>query len=160
MPHMPSPPTEFLRELNRDIWEPFRAAYARMDADAYLALHSADLLRVEADEKWLGGLDDYAARVRPAFAQLAAKGAVMDIDFRFTERIAAGGNASERGVYRLAVTPPGEEPRLHFAEFRTVARKHEGTWRIVLDHDHSDHGSVGVQRYTAAHALDDLDPFT
>jgi uncharacterized protein (TIGR02246 family) len=151
------PSAELLRELNRDIWEPFRAAYARMDADAYLALHSADLLRVEADEKWLGNLDDYAARVRPAFTQLAAASTLMDIDFRFTERIAAGDNASERGIYCLSVTPPGAEPHRHFAEFHTVARKHDGTWRIIHDHDHSDSGSAG--NYAAAHALDDLAPF-
>jgi hypothetical protein len=96
------PSAELLRELNRDIWEPFRAAYARMDADAYLALHSADLLRVEADEKWLGSLDDYAARVRPAFTRLAATSTLMDIDFRFTERIAAGNYAAAQAVDDLA----------------------------------------------------------
>jgi len=150
---------ELLRELNRDIWEPFQVAYARGDADSYLALHGADLLRVEADEGWLGGLDDYAARVREAFARLAADRTALEIDFRFVERIAAGDRASERGVYRLAVTPPGAETHLHFAKFHTIARKRQGSWRIALDHDHSDNRTIGSDHYAAAHPLDDLDPF-
>jgi hypothetical protein len=59
---------------------------------------------------------DYAAWVRRAFAQLA-EGTLLDIDFRFTERFATGGNAIERGVYHLAVTPPRAEPRLQLAGF-------------------------------------------
>lgn len=150
---------ELLRELNRDIWEPFRAAYARGDAEAYLSLHADDLLRVEADENWLGGLDDYAGRVRPAFDRLAADQAALEIDFRFVERIASGDRASERGIYRLAVTMPGAEPQVHFAKFHTVARKQQGSWRIILDHDHSEQRTIGTDHYAAAHALDDLDPF-
>lgn len=85
-------------------------------------------------------LDEYAARVREAFGQLAANGTAMEIEFRFVERIASGEYASERGRYRLSVTPPGAETRLHFAEFHTIARKREGVWRIVMDHDHSHDG--------------------
>ncbi len=35
-----------LIELNRDVWEPFRAAYRAYDAESYLALHTPDLIRV------------------------------------------------------------------------------------------------------------------
>lgn len=79
-------------------------------------------------------LDDHAARVRRAFAQLATEGTLVDIGFRFTERIAAGGNAIERAVYRVAMTPPGAEPRLHFAEFPYHGRR---TRRHLADHPRS-----------------------
>lgn len=37
---------ELLAELNRDIYQPFRSAYGSYDSEAYLTLHTPDLIRV------------------------------------------------------------------------------------------------------------------
>ncbi|GAB3846122.1 DUF4440 domain-containing protein [Dactylosporangium cerinum] len=151
--------TELLRELNNELWRPFRAAYAARDAAAFLALHSPDLIRASGTDGTVFGLDRYAAQVEPWFAGMAARGDVLDITFRFTERIAAPDLASERGVYRIVVAPVGADRLTFHGRFHTFARKVGGSWRIAVDYDSTDAGAVSAATYEAAAALDDVERF-
>ena len=87
--------------MNTDIWRPYRRAYREGDAAAFLALHSPDLIRAGGPTKTIIGLPEYGTRTRQWFAELAERGDSVDIEFRFTERIADDALASERGIYRL-----------------------------------------------------------
>jgi ketosteroid isomerase-like protein len=143
---------ELLRELNSDLWRPFRAAYRARDAAAFLALHTPDLIRVNGTAGTVHGLSTYAARIEPRFAGLAARNDAVDIAFRFTERVADGDLASERGVYRLVIEPIGGDRLTYYGRFHTFARKVGGTWRIAVDY-------VTDATFEAAAALDDVDRF-
>lgn len=141
---------DLVEELNRDVWQPFRIAYAAGDADAFLALHAPDLIRAGGPAKEVLDLAAYDAQVREWFALVAAKGDRLAIDFRFTERLAAGGLASERGIYRITLTAADGQQRVLFGRFHTFARQVGGRWRIAVDYDSTDGGTVGPADYAAA----------
>jgi ketosteroid isomerase-like protein len=150
---------ELLRELNSDVWEPFRAAYAACDTDAFLALHTPDLIRASGTDGTVFGLSGYAAQVRPWFAGMAARGDRLDITFRFAERVAAQDLASERGVYRIVLEPVGADRVTFHGRFHTFTRKVGAAWRIAVDYDTNDAGVVTSATYEAAAAQDDIERF-
>jgi ketosteroid isomerase-like protein len=145
----------YLAELNRDIWLPFSQAYADRDLDAYLRLHTADLLRVDVDHKWLGGLAEYGELSRPIFAKLIDRDDAAEIRFRFFERLASADLASERGYFRLAITVTEPEPGelVFYGQFHTFARRVDGVWRLCVDYER---GSASEEDFDSARALDDL----
>lgn len=154
------PSTELLRELNRDLWQPFRAAYAARDAAAFFALHAPDLIRASGTDGKVYDLGAYEEQVAPWFAGMAARGDTLDITFRFTERVAAEDLASERGVYRIVIDPVGAERLVFHGRFHTFARKVGGQWRIAVDYDTTDAGAVTAATYEDAAAIDDVGRFT
>jgi ketosteroid isomerase-like protein len=145
-----------LGEINRDVWIPFRTAYARGDAEAFIALHLPDVIRVEGNGGWVGGFDEYAARLREWFRWVAVQEGSLDIRFRFLERYAGEDAASERGVYRLSLTYPDADERLWFGKFHTICRKVGGRWRIALDYDSDEGGTVNEATFDSASEPDEL----
>lgn len=122
-------------ELNEHIWHPFSRAYAERDADAFLALYSTDLIRAGGPAKEILDYPEFADGMREWFATLAERGSAVSIEFRFHERLVGDSVASERGVFRMTSTRPDGDSRVFYGRFHTFARKTEGRWRIVADHD-------------------------
>jgi len=145
-------------ELNRDIWEPFRQAYADRDLDAYLSLHTPDLVRVDVARNWIGGLVEYGEMSRPIFGKLVDRGDTADIRFRFSERLASADLASERGYYRMAIAVSEPEPHelVFVGQFHTIARLTDKGWRLSVDYET---GAATEEDYASAHALDDYATF-
>lgn len=150
---------ELLEELNRDIWRAFRSAYAAGDAQAFLALHTADLIRAGGPERSVIGLDEYTAQTSQWFAWLVERGAEASIDFRFVERIVSGELASERGIFRIEVVAPGEDQRVFYGRFHTFARKVHDRWRIAVDYDSDGDGAVTDEMFLAGARIDDVAAF-
>jgi ketosteroid isomerase-like protein len=148
-----------LRELNDDIWHEFRRAYAACDGAAYLALHTPDLIRAGGPAKEVLGRAAYEAQALPWMAEVAGRGDELAIDFRFLERLVGDELASERGVYQLTVRPAGKEQRTLYGKFHTFARKDGGRWRIAVDYDSNENGTVTAETYAAASAIDDVAAF-
>jgi ketosteroid isomerase-like protein len=144
-------------EINRDVWIPFRAAYAHGDAEAFIALHSPDVIRVEGNGGWIGGFEEYAGRLREWFQWVAVQEGELDIRFRFLERHASEEASSERGVYRLSLTYPDADERLWYGRFHTVCRKRGGAWRIVVDYDSDEAGTVTEEAFDSGRELDDFE---
>lgn len=44
-----------MRQLNNDIWHPFRLAYSKLDAPAFLAVHAPELIRAGGPAKQVFG---------------------------------------------------------------------------------------------------------
>lgn len=149
--------TGLLAELNRDLWHPFVAAYAAVDADAFMALNHTDVVHISGAGKQINGYAEYAGQMREFFAMVAARGDRIGIEFRFHERIASGDLASERGLFRLSVVPADGELRTRYGRFHTVARKADGRWRFGVDYD-TDEGADRAAFDDAA-AVDDLARF-
>jgi uncharacterized protein (TIGR02246 family) len=150
---------ELLGELNRDVWHAFRRTYAARDAAGFLALHLPDLVRAGGPARQVHGFEEYAAQTAEWFAGLAERGDGIDIDFRFVERIASAGLASERGVYRITAVPASGERRVFYGRFHTFARKVDGHWRIAVDYDSDDGGTVGAETFSAGAGIDDVAAF-
>jgi ketosteroid isomerase-like protein len=106
------------------------------------------------------GFDEYAAQTEQFMAMVAENGDTLAIDFRFVERIASGDLASERGVFRITATPTVGSPREFYGRFHTFARKLDGRWRIAVDYDSDEGGSVTEETFEAGAEIDDIGPFT
>ena len=148
-----------LRELNTDIWHAYRRAYNNGDAAAFIALHTPDVIRAGGPEKVVRGFREFVAVTEPWFAGLAERGSSADIDFRFTERLAGGGLASERGVYRLTARRADGDQRVFHGRFHTFARKVDGRWRIAMDYDSDEGGTVTGDMFDSAARIDDIVTF-
>ena len=148
-----------LTEINADVWLPFREAYRAGDHAGFLVFHHPDLVRVEVSTGWLGTLDDYAARVGRQFAHGAERGDRFDIDFRFEHRIATPDLAFEQGVYRVTITPTDGVALVVHGRFRCLVRRTAAGWRLAVDQDDDEGGTVDADAFDAARALDDLDAF-
>jgi ketosteroid isomerase-like protein len=147
---------DLLTEINRDVWIPFSTAYASCDAEAFIALHSPDVIRVEGNGGWVGGFEEYAGRLREWFQWVAVQEGGLDIRFRFLERHIGDDASSERGVYRLALTYPDTDERLWYGMFHTICRKHNGVWRIAMDYDSDEGGTVSEETFAGGRAMDEV----
>lgn len=143
-----------LDELNRDIWQPFRRTYGDRDLAGYLDLYDRDLIRAGGPAGEVYGYDHLAAETTGWFAKVAANGDRLDIDFRFTERIAADGLASERGYYQITATLADGGTRVRYGRFHTFARQRDGRWRLVVDYD-TDEPAVTAESFAAAAGIEE-----
>jgi ketosteroid isomerase-like protein len=143
-----------LEELNRDLWHPFVRSYAERDTDTFIGLYDPALIRASGAAGQIHGYTEYAEQMRAFFARVAERGDTLAIDFRFDERLASGEVASERGVFRLTVTPSSGPVRTMYGRFHTYARRVDGRWRFVADYD----TPVGADEatYQAGAGIDDV----
>lgn len=158
-PRAPGASAELLAEINRDIWTPFARAYAAGEVEDYLRLHRPDFVRGEGNRKRVSNLEEYSKDMRGFFAQQKERGARFTIAFRFTERLARGDMAHERGLFAFTLTPKEGAARTFYGKFHTLARKEGGTWRFALDYDSNEGGTIDEAAFNAARAQDDFAPF-
>jgi ketosteroid isomerase-like protein len=105
------------------------------------------------------GLTEYAAQTEQWFAELTERGDTIGIEFRFLERIVSVDVASERGVYRITAARAGGERRMMYGRFHTFARKTDGCWRIAVDYDSDEGGTVTEETFLAGAGIDDVAVF-
>lgn len=136
-----------LKEINRDIWTPFAEAYATSNAEKYLALHTPDFIRATGGQ-WseVKDLNGYGSSVRQDFAQKDRK---VEIAFTFFERVASESMATERGIYRYTLANSDGERQHFYGKFHVFLRKMGGTWKIAVDYDSNEDGSVGEADFAA-----------
>ncbi|MEV0676353.1 nuclear transport factor 2 family protein [Actinosynnema sp. NPDC050436] len=144
------------RELDHDVWEPFRSAYRHLDAAAFLAVHSPDLIRAGGPAKQVLGYSDYARQMVEWFDRVRANGDSLDIRFRFVERLASADAASERGLFRIDAIRAGT-PKVFYGRFHVLCRKPDNRWRIVVDYEADE--DVTEEVFEAASAPGDVAAF-
>ena len=139
-----------LREINRDIWMPFSQAYAEGDDKKYIGLHTSDLIRATGGEMpSIQDIDGYQASSERHFKWNKENGRKAEIAFTFFERVAGPGMASERGIYRYtAITKEGERSDF-YGRFHVFLRKVDGTWKIAVDYDSNEDGTIGKEDFEA-----------
>ncbi|NKE61823.1 nuclear transport factor 2 family protein [Lentzea sp. PSKA42] len=147
--------TDLLRQLNNDIWHPFRFAYAKLDAPAFLDLHAPVLIRAGGPAKQVSGFADYSDQMEKWFAELADRGSSVTISFRFVERIAADDLASERGIFQIVSKRADGDQRAFYGRFHTYARCTDGRWRICVDYDTDERSGTLEEEFLAAIDVDD-----
>jgi ketosteroid isomerase-like protein len=146
-----------LKEINRDIWQPFSEAYATNDAKKYLGLHTPDFIRGNGGQ-WAGvrNLAEYGASSRKNFTRNQADQRQTTIDFTFFERATRPDMASERGIYRVTSTSKDGSRQQFFGQFHVFHRKIDGHWKIAVDYDSDENGSIGPENFEAGWPTDIL----
>lgn len=141
-----------LGELNKDVWGPFRSAYRSYDTESYLGLHTESLIRVGGPRREVQTYAQVVSETGPWFSDARRRGLALSIEFRFVERLAAGGLASERGVYRIGV---GDD--VIYGRFHTFCRQIDGVWKIAVDYDTADGADEAA--FAAATPVEDFTPY-
>lgn len=139
-----------LKEINRDIWVPFSEAYATNDADKYIALHTPDLIRATGgDGAEVKNLAEYGQSSQMHFQRNNADNREVEIAFNFFERIAGEDMASERGIYRFTSFGADGKRQHFYGRFHVFLRKMGGTWKIAVDYDSDEDGTIDEADFTA-----------
>ena len=144
-----------LAELDRDIWAPFVQAFAENKPDLWVAVHSPDFVRVMGDARRVEPREAYFSGMRGMLKSFADRGVKSGIAFRFTERIAGAAAASERGIFEFSTTNAAGNTRKTYGKFHVISRKEDGRWKILVDYDSNEGGSINEASFLAAHAPSD-----
>lgn len=119
-------------EINDQIWTPFTKAWEANDGEAYNAIHSADVWRINPGRLLVG--DEYKSRNAE---RMTGRKQPNIIEFSFEHRMVNGDNAYEVGYYRIS-DPSIDEPPIHIGRFHVALKKIDGRWKITQDWDTSE----------------------
>lgn len=160
------PPTDTLtreqkiaewKAINNDVWKPFSEAFSTNNAEKYLALHTADMLRVGSNT--ILTKQQYTAEQHRYFAWRKEKSIGIMIEFRLTERAVTSTFASERGIYHTISNKGTPNERNHYGKFHVLFRKENGTWKITMDYDSDEKGTINAKSFEEAFALEDYSKY-
>lgn len=143
---------ERLRAINRDVWQPFAAAYAAGSADHYMALHTADFIRATKDET--KNLPTYRADSQRHFQYNLQNNSRCEIAFSFFERSIGPASASERGTYRYTAIAADGARTHYYGRFHVIHRLENGRWKIAVDYDSDEDGTIGQDDFEAGLPMD------
>ena len=131
------------KEINEQVWKPFIKAFTENNAELFMSVHSKDLVRSPRDSKKVLNWDQYNQ-------QTAKQSGTHNIELRFTERINNDNQAIDVGVYKTSY--PNHPP--YYGRFHVVLRKENGTWKILVDTDSNEGGTIGEKQFLAAKPME------
>ena len=125
-------------EIDEQIWRPFTRAWEANDGEAFNAIHSEDVWRINPGRLLVG--DEYKRR---NLERMQGQESQSIIEFTFDTRTANGDNAYEVGYYRITRSS-GSEPAYYVGRFHVAMRKINGTWKITQDWDTGEINGVQI----------------
>ena len=127
----------YQKEINEQVWLPFIESYGSNNSEAFMALHSKDLVRVTVDNKVIQLFDSYKYSTERGNSNRKNLNIKPSIEFRFVQRIANDQAAYEVGYYKVTSNEP-TGVSYFYGKFTVVLRKESGKWKITLDSDSSE----------------------
>lgn len=120
------------KEIDLNLWKPFKAAFENLDAERLNALYADEVLRVtpggiDTENLFKKGNEERLGRHRQTNTSL-------QLDFWFDSRHTNAGTSYEVGFYRMTLTSSSEVQTI-YGQFHIVLKKEDGTWKIVQDWD-------------------------
>jgi hypothetical protein len=140
--------------INNDVWKPFIKSFNEFDTDAFLAVHSHDLVRSARDAKTILNWQNYYNEQKANNAKSKASGIRRTIELRFTERIASQDQAIDVGIYKTTAINSKGESSSFYGRFHVALRKENGIWKILVDTDSSEGGTVTETDFIKAQPLE------
>jgi ketosteroid isomerase-like protein len=140
-------------EINTQVWEPFITSFNNHQAEAFMAVHSKDVIRSPRDSKIVLNWDDYKkSQIEGDQQDLKAK-RKRTLTLRFTDRIANDNQAVEVGVYKTSYLLSDGKTIDYYGRFHVVLRKENGVWKILVDTDSSENGTITEKDFLAANPM-------
>jgi len=115
-----------------------------------MAVHSKDLVRSSRDDKGVYNYDQYKKQNELGDQRSKSK---RSIELHFLERLASENQAYEVGVYKTTMVNNNGESRSFYGKFHVVMRKENGIWKILVDSDSSENGTIGEDDFLEAKPL-------
>jgi hypothetical protein len=131
------------KDINDQVWKPFIKGFEENNADLFMSVHSKDLIRSPRDSKKLLNWDQYRQ-------QTSKQTGIHSIELRFTERINNDSQAIDVGIYKTSY--PDHPP--YYGRFHVVLRKENGVWKILVDMDSNEGGTIGEAQFLAAKPME------
>lgn len=144
----------FQKEINDQVWKPFMTAFAEYNTAGFMAVHSLDLVRSPRDSKSVQNYEEYKANNEKWDKQSKENKTVKRIELRFLERMASATQGYEVGIYKVTVTQPGEKPQSFYGKFHVALRKEKDTWKILVDSDSGEGGTINESSFLQASAME------
>jgi len=72
------------------------------------------------------------------------------MEIRFIERINYKMNASEKGIFKFTVTEPDGVKRKYFGKFHVLLINENGIWKISMDYDSTEDGTINELSFAKA----------
>lgn len=116
-------------QIDQQIWIKFTQAWEANDGEAFNAIHSDDVWRINPGRLLIG--NEYKSRNAE---RMQGQRKEQIIEFSFETRTSNGDHAYEVGYYRITDTSQ-EVQRYFVGRFHVAMKKIEGKWKIVQDWD-------------------------
>ena len=128
--------------VNEQVWQAFKTAYEARDSEAFKAIHTDDVLRVndsgiKTANMYFASIDNWRE---------PNDGRKIMIDFAFENRQYLQNIGYETGYYRVVITRGESQGDVYYGMFHVVLRKENGVWKIAQDFDTESVGGHEVDR--------------
>jgi ketosteroid isomerase-like protein len=137
-------------EINEQVWKPFIKNFNEHNTIGFMAVHSKDVIRSPRDSKAVWNWDEYSREQAAGDQQDIKEKRKRTLELRFTERINGKGKAIDVGVYKTSYLLPDGTKQDFFGRFHVVLRQEKGIWKILVDTDSSENGTVGEKEFLSA----------
>jgi hypothetical protein len=121
---------EQIKELNRDIWEPFVKGVNSNNPAMYNAVNSKDFYWVaDGTKPRIMNLEEYIEDARLVMNSRTAKGIKSEIEIRFLNRNINHEFASEKCAVRFTAVSPDGKTEVFYSAMQVFSRKENGVWK-------------------------------
>lgn len=151
--------TNIFRDINSTVWEKFEVSFETNNAELFNSLHTEDVLRIPAENKTIIYGKEYFNSQIESFGWIKDNGYKTEMELRFIERINYGNFASERGIFKFTVIEPGNIKRQYFGKFHVILEKQGELWKIVVDYDSTEEGTINETSFLNAYDKWNFNPF-
>jgi hypothetical protein len=139
------------KEINEQVWKPFIKGFSEGNTGLFMGVHSKELVRSARDGKEVSNWDTYNKQTSDWHSTRKSK---FTIELRFTERINNDNQAIDVGVYKTSSFAPDGKQRISYGRFHVVLRKEDTAWKILVDTDSSEGGTIGEKQFLAANPME------
>lgn len=144
-------------DINNQVWKPFTKAIMTQDVAGFIALHSNDVVRAELNSNRVLNYAEYLAGIEkswPGWKESIQKNRTQyTFELRFLQRISNGAQAYEVGYFKNESITAGQK-RMSIGKFQVALRKENGIWKILVDSDSNEGGTITEEMFLKAKPLE------
>ena len=140
--------------VNEQLWKPFIEGFNSRDTKKFMDVHSKDVVRSSRDSKQVIGWDEYYKQMERGDKSENASKSKRILELRFTERLYGNDKAVEVGIYKTTYVRADGISQSFYGRFHCVHRKENGVWKILVDTDSSEKGTITEKDFLEATAME------
>ena len=145
-------------DINEQVWIPFTNALQTRDPNAFISLHSTDIIRIERNSGYIYNYTAYKTNLEknwPARTETNERNkSKSTFELRFTERISNGQLAYEVGYFKNEYIDNKGVKHASYGNFHVTLRKENGVWKILVDSDSNLNGAITEDMFLSATPLE------
>lgn len=139
-------------QINKDVWYNFMQAYYELDASLFNQIHTEDVLRVVSDNGQMLIGQEYKDKNLEVFNRWNSQSINQTVEFSFLNRAQKDNWAYEIGIYKLT-RKNGSRSQSYYGKFNVTLQKVGGIWKIRIDSDTSENGTIGEEDFQKGEIL-------